>query len=109
MNEFPGLKRIDECLLTVKVFKRDVQIKFSSVNYWDFVSPEEELRRQNRKRSEIIKFSKRSARRLRHVVRNTEDVWKAFITSTCPETLPCNGRKVREHRNTFLQYLRRRV
>jgi hypothetical protein len=108
MNGFPGLKRIDQCLLTVKVFKRDVQLGFSSLNYSDFVTPEEESRRENRKRSKIVRFSKRSARRLRHVVRNTEDIWKAFITLTYPENFPSNGRKVKAHLNTFLQYLRRK-
>jgi hypothetical protein len=108
MNGFPGLKRIDQCLLTVKVFKRNVQVKFSSVNYCDFVTPEEELRRQDKKRSKIIRFSKRSARRLRHLVRNTEDMWKVFITLTYPENFPCNGREVKMHLNAFLQYLRRK-
>ena len=106
MNGFPGLKRIDQCLLTVRVFKRDVQVGFSSVNYSDFVTPEEELRRKNRKRSKIIRFSKRSARRLRHLVRNTEDIWKAFITLTYPENFPSNGKEVKTHLNGFLQYLR---
>jgi hypothetical protein len=104
MNPFPQLKRIDQCLPTVNVLKRDVQVKFSSVNYSDFVSAEEELRRQNRKRSKLIKFSRRSARRLRHLVRNTEDMWKAFITLTYPENFPSNGREIKGHLNTFLQY-----
>ncbi len=56
-----GLKRLDECLLTVRVFKRDVQVKFSSVNYYDYLS-EAEKQERFKKRSKIIKFSKRSAK-----------------------------------------------
>jgi hypothetical protein len=47
----------------------------------------------NPKSGKIRKFSKRSARRLRHLVRNTEDMWKAFITLTYPENFPLNGRR----------------
>jgi len=108
MNQLLQLKRIDTCLLTVKVFKRDVQVNFSSINYSDFVSPEEEQKRMNRKRGKIKKFSKRSARRLRHLIRNTEDKWKVFITLTYPEDYPSNGRETKVHLNSFLQYLRGR-
>ena len=108
MNQLLQLRRLDTCLLTVKVFKRDVQVKFSSINYSDFVSPAEDLIRLNQKRGKIRKFSKRSARRLRHLVRNTEDMWKAFITLTYPENFPLNGREVKAHLNAFLQYLRRK-
>lgn len=55
-----------------------------------------------------MKFSKRSARRLRHVIRNSEDTWKVFITLTYPENFPCNGKETKAHLNAFLQYLRRK-
>ena len=101
------LKSIDDCLLTVKVFKKDIQIKFSSLNRSYFISEaEKEARRA--KRAKVLKFSKRSARRLRHVVRNSEDTWKAFITLTYPEHFSYDGRQVKSHLNSFLQYLRRR-
>jgi len=45
---------------------------------------------------------------LRHVVRNSEDTWKAFITLTYPEHFSYDGRQVKAHLNAFLQYLRRR-
>lgn len=102
----PFLKSLDNCLLTVKVFKRDVQVKFSSLNSSSFISKLEKEKRKA-KRSKIIKFSKRSAKRLRHVVRNSEDTWKAFITLTYPENFPCDGRKTKAHLNAFLQWLRR--
>lgn len=102
-----GLKRLDECLLIVRVFKRDVQVKFSSVNYYDYLS-EAEKQARFKKRSKIIKFSKRSARRLRHLIRNTEDMWRVFITLTYPENYPGNGRETKAHLNAFLQYLRRK-
>lgn len=60
-----------------------------------------------KKRSKIIKFSKRSAKRLRHTIRNSEDIWKVFITLTYPENYPCDGREVKAHLNAFLQWLRR--
>ncbi len=100
-------KSPDNCLLTVKVFKRDVQVKFSSFNRLSFISEPEKEKRKS-KRSKIIGFSKRSARRLRHVVRNSEDTWKAFITLTYPENFPCDGRKAKAHLNAFLQWLRSR-
>jgi len=101
------LKSVDDCLLTVKVFERDVQIKFSSLNRSYFISEaEKEARRA--KRAKVLKFSKRSARRLRHVIRNSEDNFKAFITLTYPECFVSDGRQVKAHLNAFLQYLRRR-
>jgi hypothetical protein len=69
---------------------------------------DEEKERRRAKRSKIIKFSWRSARRLRHLVRNSEDVWKAFITLTYPAEYPCNGRETKAHLNAFLQFLRRK-
>ena len=100
------LKSIDDCLLTVKVFKKDIQIKFSSLNRSYFIS-EAEKEKRKAKRSKIIKFSKKSSKRLRHVVRNSEDTWKVFITLTYPENFPCDGRQTKAHLNVFLQWLRR--
>jgi hypothetical protein len=108
MSGLLGLKRIDQCVVMVKVFKRDVQIGFSGINYSDFVSREEELRNRSRRRSRIIRFSWRSARRLRHVIRNTEDIWRAFVTLTYSGNFPLNGRETKTHLNAFLQYLRRK-
>jgi len=103
----PLLGSIDDCLLTVKVFKRDVQINFNSLNPPRFIpEPEKETRRS--KRSKVVKFSKRSAKRLRHTIRNSEDTWKVFITLTYPQEFPCNGKETKTHLNSFLQYLRRK-
>lgn len=93
--------------LTAEVFKRNVQVKFSRVGYRNFLTDEEKERRRA-KRSKIIKFSWRSARRLRHLVRNSEDTWKAFITLTYPQEYPCKGRETKAHLNAFLQFLRRK-
>lgn len=93
--------------LTAEVFKRDVRMKFSRIGDSNFLTDEEKERRRA-KRSKIIKFSWRSARRLRHLVRNSEDIWKAFITLTYPEEYPCNGRVTKKHLNAFLQFLRSR-
>ena len=103
----PFLKTIDDCVLTVKVYKRDIQVKFSSLNNSYYVS-EPEKQERLAKRSKIIKFSFRSAKRLRHVVRNSEDTWKTFITLTYPLNFPCNGKETKAHLNAFLQYLRRK-
>ena len=102
------LGTLDDCVLTVKTFKRDVEVKFSLLNSpIAFVSSaEKEARRA--KRSKITRFSKKSARRLRHIIRNSEDLWKAFITLTYPESYPLDGKKAKSHLNSFLQYLRRR-
>jgi hypothetical protein len=59
--------------LTAEVFKRDVRLKFSCIGDSNFLTDEEKERRRA-KRSKIIKFSWRSARRLRHLVRNSEDI-----------------------------------
>jgi hypothetical protein len=93
--------------LTAEVFKRDVRLKFSRIGDSNFLTDEEKERRRA-KRSKIIKFSWRSARRLRHLVRNSEDIWKAFITLTYPEKYPCKGREMKAHLNAFLQFLRRK-
>jgi hypothetical protein len=45
---------------------------------------------------------------LRHLIRNSEDIWKAFITLTYPAEYPCNGRETKAHLNAFLQFLRRK-
>ena len=105
MNQL--LRSIDDCLLTVKVYPRDVKIHFSSLKHTAFISePEKEKRRA--KRSKIITFSKRSAKRLRFTVRNSENLWKVFVTLTYPDAFPCDGRETKKHLNTFLQYLRRK-
>jgi hypothetical protein len=93
--------------LTAEVFKRDVRVKFSRIGYSNFLT-DEEKERQRAKRSKIIKFFWRSARRLRHLVRNSGDVWKAFITLTYPAEYPCNGSETKAHLNAFLQFVRRK-
>ena len=93
--------------LTAEVYKRDIRVKFSRVGHGNFLT-EEERERRRAKRSKIIKFSWRSARRLKHLIRNSEDMWKAFITLTYPAEYPCNGRETKAHLNAFLQFLRRR-
>ena len=45
---------------------------------------------------------------MRHVIRNSEDIWKVFITLTYPQTFPCDGKETKAHLNVFLQYLRRK-
>src|SRR4030043_1664496 len=93
--------------LTAEVYKRDGRIKFSDMRGGKFLT-EAEREGQRDKRSKIIKFSWRSARRLRHLIRNSEDIWKAFITLTYPAEYPCNGRETKAHLNAFLQFLRRK-
>lgn len=102
-----SLNNNDDCLLTAKVYQRDVQIKFSSLKPSCPVISEI-IKRRAAKRSKIIRFSKRSAKRLRHVIRNSENIWKTFITLTYPENFPCNGKETKKHLNAFLQYLRRK-
>jgi hypothetical protein len=93
--------------LRAEVYKRDVRLIFSRVGYNNFLTDGQKERRRA-KRSKIMKLSWRSARRLRHLVRNSEDMWKGFITLTYPEEYPCNGRVTKSHLNAFLQFLRNR-
>ena len=93
--------------LTAEVYKRDVRMKFSRIGHNYFLTDEERERRRAR-RSTIIEFSWRSARRLRHLIRNSEDIWKAFVTLTYPAGYPSNGRETKLHLNAFLQFLRRK-
>jgi hypothetical protein len=103
----PLLGSIDDCLLTVKVYQRDVKIHFNSLDTPKFISePEKETRRA--KRSKIVKFTKKSAKSLSHLIRNSEDTWKVFITLTYPENFPCNGKETKTHLNAFLQHMRRK-
>jgi hypothetical protein len=95
------LRSIEECSLTVKVYPRDVKIQFSPRNLPKFS-------RGAPKRSRIVNFSKPSAKRLKFVIRNSEDIWKVFITLTYPENFPCDGKKTKAHLNAFLQFLRRK-
>ncbi len=89
----------NDCLSTTIVYKRDVRVGISYVGRPPL--------RHDSTRSAISRFSKRSAKRLRHIIRNSEDDWKAFITLTYPAEFPCNGRETKKHLNTFLQSLRR--
>lgn len=101
----PLLKQIDDCLLTVRVCSRDVVVKFSSLKpRW--VS--NEIKKRIAKRSKINSFSKRSAKRLKFIVRNTQDLWKNLIDLTYPANYPLDGKTTKAHLNTFLQYLRRK-
>jgi len=100
------LQSVDDCLLTVKVFKKDIQVKFSSLNRSYFISKSEYEAR--RKRAKIINFSKRSLKRLKHLIRNSSNVWKSIVTLTYPAAFVPDGRLVKSHLNSFLQYLRRR-
>lgn len=96
----------DNCLLTIKVFQRDVQFKFSSLNRSYYVS-EAEKEKIKSKRSKIIKFSRKSLNRLKLIIRNTEAIYKFFITLTYPSDFVRDGKEVKRHLNVFLQYLRR--
>ena len=98
---------MDDIILTVKVFQKDVHVKFSSLKVSSRYISDAEKQSRAAKRSKIVKFSNRSAKRLRHVIRNSEDTWKVFITLTYPENFPCNGKETKAHLNAFLQYLRR--
>jgi hypothetical protein len=93
--------------LTAEVYKRDIRVRFSQVGRSKFLT-EREKEERRAKRSKIIKFSWRSARRLRHLIRNSEDTWISFLTLTYPSEYPCNGRKTKVHLNAFLQFLRRK-
>ena len=64
--------------LTAEVFKRDVRVKFSRIGDRNFLT-EKEKERQRAKRLKIVKFSWRSARRLRHLIRNSEDTWRGLL------------------------------
>ena len=100
------LSSVNDCLLTIKTFNRDVQVKFSSLERLYYVSKSEYEAR--RKRAKIINFSKRSLKRLKHLIRNSSNVWKSIVTLTYPESFIPDGRLVKSHLNTFLQYLRDR-
>lgn len=99
-------KDIDMKALTVTVFERDVTFKMSSL-----LPAQRFLKNECFKgvvRGVINHFSKRSERRLRHIVRNSEDCWKAFVSLTYPENFSSDGRETKRHLNVFLQWLRSR-
>lgn len=101
------VRTIDDSLLTVRVYSRDIQVKFSFLGPSPFIS-EPEKQKRLAKRSKITKFTKRSKRRLRHIVRNSEDIWKVWIDLTYPENYPLDGKICKAHLNAFLQFLRRK-
>lgn len=95
----------NDSILTVRQYKRDVKVNFSNL------TPLSSAAYRNKKyttRSSIVKYTERSAKRLRHILRNSEDIWKTMIDLTYPANFPYNGRKIKEHLNTFLQWLRRK-
>lgn len=98
--------KLNDVLLTVKVAPRDVVVKFSELKVPMPMSGAEKQRR-NAKRSKIMGFSKRSSKRLRFLVRNSQDVWKKLIDLTYPEDFPLDGSRSKKHLNAFLQWLRR--
>lgn len=100
---------LPDCLLTVKIFYRDLVINFSGLTITHrFMSrPERELIKEKR-RGAIRKFSRRSSKRLRFLVRNTANMWKSMITLTYPAEYPSDGKTVKKHLNVFLNYLRRK-
>jgi hypothetical protein len=93
----------DDCLLSVRVYARDVKINYSSLSENKIYQS-----KCSTKRSPIISFSKGSAKRLKFTVRNSQDLWKNLIDLTYPENYPCNGNTTKDHLNAFLQYLRRK-
>ena len=90
----------NNCMLAAKIFKRDVQITFASIGRTPFS--------RGHTRSKIIEFSKRSVRRLRHTIRNSDELLKTFITLTYPADISCDGKKTKTYLNAFLQYLQRK-
>lgn len=97
------LSSSDDCLLSARVYARDIVIKFSSLSESRIYQGKCSVRR-----SHIINFSKRSAKRLKFLVRNSQDLWKNLIDLTYPANYPSNGRIIKDHLNAFLQYLRRK-
>lgn len=97
-----------EGVLTVKKFSKDVQVRFSSLKPLNRFIFEYEKQARVAKRSKIINYSRSSQKRLRHILRNSEDTWKTMIDLTYPADFPLNGRLTKKHLNVFLQWLRRK-
>lgn len=62
---------------------------------------------QNKVRSEIWHFSRKSRQRLAFVAANTDVTFVTMITLTYPREFPGDGRLVKNQLNTFIQFLRR--
>lgn len=59
-------------------------------------------------RGSIRGFTHQSRRRVDHLIRNTNDLWKGFLTLTYPDEFPTNGREVKRHQQIFHKWLRRK-
>ena len=86
--------------LCLKVYQRDVKI---------VMSRERGEEGHSRIRGDIVRFSKRSSRRLLFLVRNTEGLFKTWIDLTYQgENFPKDGRVIKKQLDIFLKWLRRR-
>ena len=90
-----------ECTLEIRQYNRDVQLFFRGlyIAHLNTGIPNKRM---------IQSFSEQSARRLRHYLRNSMDLWKAMITLTYPAEYPCNGKTVKAQVDNFCHWLRRR-
>lgn len=89
---------------TLKKYKRDIVLIFSRVGLPAYFN----RGKREGTRGVIQEYSKRSERRFRLWMRNTEDIWKAFVRLSYPDGFPVDGRQVKKHLHVFLMRLNRR-
>lgn len=89
-----------EVTVSAEVYKRDVVLHVRHKQPRGLARPNP--------RGSITGFSPASRRRLQLLVRNTADMWDAFLTLTYPENFPMDGVAVKKQLHAFTMYLTRR-
>ena len=87
------------CRLQVLQYKRDLVVKFQDRSVPS--KPGAGVR------GEITRWSRPSIRRFMLMVKNASCEWISLITLTYPREYTADGKAVKKHLNSFLQYLRR--
>ena len=91
--------------VAVEIYKRDLVLKFSQLG----VPAHVKKYKRSGKRGVVKEYSKRSERRFKLWMRNTEHVWLGgtWVSLTYPDGFPIDGRTVKKHLHIFLMRLYR--
>jgi len=88
---------------TVEVYRQDLMLRFSRVGKPAYLQP---IKRHG-ERGIIQEYSGRSQKRLTLLLRNTDHLWKAFVTLTYPANFPLDGRRAKRDMHNFTARLYR--
>jgi len=88
---------------TVEVYRQDIVLRFSRIGR----PAKLDAPKRQGIRGAIQEYSGRSQKRLKLWLRNTEHLWKVFVTLTYPADYPLDGRRAKKHMHNFTTRLYR--